>query len=282
MSARQNNKKKAKRFFQLACKAKDEKGFLQLSRFHLRHDQPRLAHNILVKSCTRGYPRSCFWLGWLSQQKKLPKSSYKAAISYYKRACKQKETGSCNNLAVLYARGEGIRKSRYRAKRLLTKACSGRFPIACVNKRQLRSPEKMLFDRGFEHLNLQSTCLLGQTKDCYTLAKRYHKGEGIKKNFKQARIYYQKACAAQYAKACFTLGTLYDAGLGGKQSYSKAAAHFSQGCKLEHPKTCHKAGQIFELGLGVKRDYAKAQRLFKKACDLKVQSSCRRLVLFQQ
>ena len=57
--------------------------------------------------------------------------NYKEAFKYYKLACDNEVSQGCNNLGVLYERGQGIRQSYSMAKEYYGKACDLGYQEGC-------------------------------------------------------------------------------------------------------------------------------------------------------
>ena len=61
----------------------------------------------------------------------------------------------------------------------------------------------------------------------FLIGNRYLTGIGVKRNFAQARYWFQKAASWGHANALFLLGVLYERGLGVKTNYAQAYKWFS-------------------------------------------------------
>ena len=281
-----SNIKKSLGFFRIACKKNYTRGCRWLGKLYflgrgVKKDLVR-AHSYFASTCRKKDGKGCMWLGSFYQKGLIVRQSYRKAFRYYKQACKLYSAIGCNNLAMYYLKGYASRKSKRKAKSFFKIACLLKCQIACNNLQKLRHRQKnFVFAHPLKILNEITLCNQSNFKNCFKVARHYHRGGDIKKSYKQAQIYYKKACQGDHKLACFYAGDLYDSGLGGKQSYKKAFFFQQKACSLQYGISCYKTGQFYELGLGIKRDYKKARLFFKKACNLNIQKACKRLVLFQ-
>jgi TPR repeat protein len=60
---------------------------------------------------------------------------------YYEKACNLNNGGGCNNLGVLYAKGQGVVQSKTTAKGYYRKACDLGEQLGCNNYRGLNEQD---------------------------------------------------------------------------------------------------------------------------------------------
>ena len=89
------------------------------------------------------------------------------SISIYQKACASGDANACNNLGVMYKRGEGVSEDDEKAVKLFQKACDG-----------------------------------GDATGCYNLGKMYYNGVGVSQDDGKAKELFQKACKLGYSEAC--------------------------------------------------------------------------------
>lgn len=86
--------------------------------------------------------------------------------------------------------------------------------------------------------NLKSQCNRGNGKACYKLGLAFHKGRGVKQNYKKAGKYFYKACKVNFPDGCYSVGLLYMKGNGVVENCEKADDYFNKACKTGHKKAC--------------------------------------------
>jgi len=57
--------------------------------------------------------------------------------------------------------------------------------------------------------NLEKSCPLNDAASCFNLGILYANGEGVKQDYKQAKVYYKKACDLDNSEGCKNIGVLY-------------------------------------------------------------------------
>ncbi|MDY6124250.1 MAG: tetratricopeptide repeat protein, partial [Campylobacter sp.] len=84
---------------------------------------------------------------------------YDKAAELFKKVCDGREVRGCNNLGVMYDKGNGVEKNEQKAVELYKKACDG-----------------------------------GEMSGCGNLGTMYAKGEGVEEDLDKAVQLYKKAC----------------------------------------------------------------------------------------
>ncbi|MCF6288399.1 MAG: sel1 repeat family protein [Proteobacteria bacterium] len=173
---------------------------------------------------------------------------YQTAIKWYELATKQNHHAAINNLAVIYAKGKGVKKDTEKAIELYTKAAE-----------------------------------LGNYYAQHTLGNRYAKGRGVKQNITKSIFYYQLSAKQGHSKAAFELAEIYRKGKLIKQNYAKALKNYlivATGNKANYkkkPKALSWIGYFYEKGYGVQKDFNEAKIWYSKAAYLEDAYSQRKL-----
>ena len=183
-----------------------------------------------------------------------PAPLYEQALSLYKsgnlsgaaglnrKACDSGERQGCNNLGLMYYKGEGVPKDLTRAANLYQRACDA-----------------------------------GGTGGCTNLGLMYLRGESVPKDPHRAAELFQRGCDTNVPVACTNLGLMYARGENLPQDLNRAARLYSHGCDGGHAPGCNFLGLLYEHGRGVPKDLNRAAELFKKACDVGLDLGCENL-----
>ncbi|MDR2081638.1 MAG: sel1 repeat family protein [Campylobacteraceae bacterium] len=119
----------------------------------------------------------------------------------------------------------------------------------------------------------KKACDLGNYKGCAALGHVYEMGEGVKQNYSEAVIYYEKACGELY-ESCERAANLYNNGLGVSKNPIKAQALIERACTesvySRDAKKCYEFGTN-RLNSG---NTAKALNFFEKACEANYAQGC--------
>ena len=67
---------------------------------------------------------------------------YKQAKRQYEKACNLGHFDGCNNLAIMYAEGKGVKSDNAKAKEFFKKICEGGIKMGCENLEFLNSISK--------------------------------------------------------------------------------------------------------------------------------------------
>jgi len=144
--------------------------------------------------------------------------------------CQKGNLGSCYNLAILAARGEGVPKDIARSAQLYTKACDA-----------------------------------GHTKACFVLGAIYATGQGVPKDVPRGVELFRKACDDGEMKSCLNLGYMYEDGQGIAKDEARAATLYARSCDAGDPAGCTNLATMYKEGRGVAADPKKAADLMKRA-----------------
>ena len=100
--------------------------------------------------------------------------------------------------------------------------------------------------------------------------------EAFEKDFKKARIVYEKNCVDnRYGHSCFKLGNYTMIGRGGEKNLQDAYKSFTLGCECNDGACCHNAALMHQTKRREgKEDYVEAARLLEHGCSLDYVNSC--------
>ena len=239
-------------------------------------------------------------LGWMYQTGwKVTRQDSKEAAHWYLSAALRGHAVAQNNIADMYARGEGVDFNLAEAYRwYAASAMQGHYP-AQFNL-------AMLFFKGhgvaqdfaqayaWLHLVIQAAAKEGETtvsantggearKQIYLLEQQmtaadrlratngigvlYHQGLGVKQNYAEARSWYQRAADGGYASGFYNLGLLHQDGLGVEKNTATAAEWFRQAAELGHAAAQNNYGVLLQQGISGKQDPTAALEWFRKAAN---------------
>ena len=170
------------------------------------------------------------------------KGNFSGAADLNRKACDSGERQGCNNLGLMYYRGEGVAKDLNRAADLYKRACDA-----------------------------------GGTGGCLNLGLMYLRGESVPKDPNRAADLFKRACDGNLAQACTNLGLMYARGENLTQDLNRAAALYTRACDGGNANGCNFLGLLNEHGRGVPKDVSRAADLFKKACDAGLDLGCQNL-----
>jgi uncharacterized protein len=95
----------------------------------------------------------------------------------------------------------------------------------------------------------------GDPKACFELAGRFAEGNGVAKDFVQAKALYEQATKGGVADAWFRLGKLHHDGLGVPQDYAEALRCYLEAARGGVAEAQYNIGAMLVSARGVKRNY---------------------------
>eukprot|EP00002_Diphylleia_rotans_P021232 TRINITY_DN4137_c0_g1_i10.p1 TRINITY_DN4137_c0_g1~~TRINITY_DN4137_c0_g1_i10.p1 ORF type:complete len:687 (-),score=151.47 TRINITY_DN4137_c0_g1_i10:1418-3478(-) len=108
----------------------------------------------------------------------------------------------------------------------------------------------------------------GDVQHMVTMGNLYlHSLYGVKQNFHEAFLYFQRASHHNHPEAWGQLGNMYLQGLGTTQNFPKAFECYSKGAALEHHLSFNGLGYMYLKGIHVERNYEEAYKYFDKAVN---------------
>jgi TPR repeat protein len=97
------------------------------------------------------------------------------------------------------------------------------------------------------------------------LANLYFNGNGVPKDYTQARQWYEKAAAAGNVPAMNSLGWIYDNGFGVPQNYGQARNWFEKAAAGGDTHAMVNLADLYRDGHGVVKDIGAARQWYQKA-----------------
>ena len=95
----------------------------------------------------------------------------------------------------------------------------------------------------------------GEAEAQYDLGVMHYQGDGVPRDFKQARAWFLKAAAQNFAEARHNLGVMYYHGEGGPVDYDQAAAWFLKAAEQGKADSQAILGLMYLKGEGLGKDY---------------------------
>ena len=118
-----------------------------------------------------------------------------------------------------------------------------------------------------ELIKLKADAEKGRTTAQYSLARMYHKGNKIPRNYEKAMKWYQIVANKGNYRAQYFVGNMYFRGHGVEQDYKEAKKWFLLSAKQGSKGSQHFLGFIYSDGLGVNKDLNKALKWYKLAAE---------------
>ncbi len=112
---------------------------------------------------------------------------------------------------------------------------------------------------------LETRAMNGDKSAQFELGAIYHDGDGVAKDLKKAKQWFEKSAAAGDERAQFNLGVMYYTGEGIKQDYQRAQQWFQKSVDQGNARAQFNLGVMEYRGEGMKQDFGKALNLFTKA-----------------
>jgi TPR repeat protein len=197
------------------------------------------------------------------------------AIVFYKKGCDLSDAKSCNGLAEVYYEGLGTEKNLQKALTFYEKACGiynyrNEYNRACETvgtMYRLGKGTKIDYNQAF--LFYKKACDVDNIFGCNGLGILYDSGQGVEKNDKKAREYFQKAVDNIFTETTgairSNLAFYYEFGVGGEQNLNYAAKLYQDDCFFESVG-CFEAANYYFEGKVVLRDYKFAKKAYETAC----------------
>jgi len=105
----------------------------------------------------------------------------------------------------------------------------------------------------------------GDSHAMFNIGFSYERGLGVVKDYQQARKWYDKAADAGHAGAMNNLGLLYTRGQGVGRDYQWARTWFERAAIAGSAEGMGNLGSLYESGNGVEKDYQQAAKWYEKA-----------------
>ena len=160
------------------------------------------------------------------------KGDFATALSEWKPLAEQGLPFAAYNVALLYAKGQGVQQDSAEAAKWYLIAAEKGIPEAQ-----------------------------------YNLGVLYSTGAGVPKDYVQATRWFEKAAAKGDANAANSLGTLYDGGEKGQHNFAEAEKWYRKAAEEGNDDAQFNLGVMYDIGHGVKIDFVEAEKWYRKAAD---------------
>ena len=101
----------------------------------------------------------------------------------------------------------------------------------------------------------------------HNYGRAYAEGTGVKRNYKQAAYWYQRAAEHGHTPAVHNLGMLYLKGLGVKKDAQKAAQLLQQSAQQGDDLSQYQLGMMYYTGEGVRQDKQRGFALMMQSAE---------------
>ncbi len=108
----------------------------------------------------------------------------------------------------------------------------------------------------------------------FELGKMYYVGNGVPRDYTEARRWYAKAAAQGHAKAQICLGNMHYEGNGVPRNFAEARRWWEKAATQGKAPAQYNLGVLYDAGLGVRQDKRTAKAWYGKACDGGLQDAC--------
>ncbi len=160
------------------------------------------------------------------------KGDYQTALREWQPLADQGLPFAAYNVALLYARGSGVKADPAEAAKYYRIAAEKGIPEAQ-----------------------------------YNLGLLYSTGSGVPKDETQAAEWFTKAAQKGDSKAADSVGELYESSKGALHDFAQAEKWYRKSAEAGNADAQFNLGVLYDLGHGVKVDYKEAQKWYLKAAD---------------
>ena len=176
-----------------------------------------------------------------------PPSDPGQRAAYYLERAKTGDSAAQLQLAVTYAKGDGVAQDYAKAATWFTEAAKSgvvraQYDLAVLYERGRGVPEDMSQALAWYRKAAQADHPLAQ----FNLAVAYSKGRGGRQDYAEAALWYRRAAAHGITPAMFNLAILYDKGLGLEASTPDAFAWYQAAAKRGDKTAEKRAGELAE------------------------------------
>lgn len=194
------------------------------------------------------------------------------AAEFYERAAEQGNDKAQFNLALLYAKGEGVPQDKAKAAELYEKAAEQGNPKAQSNLGLMYARGdgvEQNYERAIELFN--EAAEQDDAEAQFNLGLLYNNGQGVPENKEKAIELFRQAADKGNNKAQFNLGVMYHNGVEDllPKDDEKAAEFYSMAAAKGNPEAQFNLGVIYSKGVPDKipQDKEKAAQLFQLAAE---------------
>ena len=160
------------------------------------------------------------------------KGDYVTALKEWQPLAEQGLPFAAYNIALLYAKGQGVPRDTAEAAKWYRVAA----------------------DKGIPEAQ-------------YNLGVLYSTGSGVPRDYVQATQWFQKAAAKGDANAENALGTIYDGGEASVRNFSEAEKWYRKSAEDGNSNAQFNLGVMYDIGHGVKINFAEAEKWYRKAAE---------------
>jgi TPR repeat protein len=107
----------------------------------------------------------------------------------------------------------------------------------------------------------------GEARSQVSLGLAYDRGDGVRRDDREALRLYQAAADGGFAWGQFNLGVFYEDGRAVRQDYRRAMALYRQAAAQNHPSALANIGYLYNYGRGVAQDFVQAVQWARRAAD---------------
>ena len=189
------------------------------------------------------------------------KGDYTQAVQHFHAAAELGVAEAQYNLAICYARGEGVEKNLDTAITWAERA----------HEQGLEAADELSFKLRLEREAAKPHFLIaaerGDANAQFALALRYADGDGVEQDQSKAVHWYQKAAEQGHAKAQFNLAVRYENGNGIERDQTKAVRWYLKAAQQGHSGAQLNLALCYRDGDGVQEDQWKASHWFHMAAE---------------
>ena len=189
------------------------------------------------------------------------KGDYTQAVQHFHTAAELGVAEAQYNLAICYARGEGVEKDLDTAITWAERA----------HEQGIEAADELSFKLRLEREAAKPHFLIaaerGDANAQFALALRYADGDGVEQDQSKAVHWYQKAAEQGHAKAQFNLAVRYENGNGIERDQTKAVRWYLKAAQQGHSGAQLNLALCYRDGDGVQEDQWKASHWFHMAAE---------------
>ena len=282
--------KKAHYFYQLAAQqgdvmAQGELGFLYQNGLGVEKDYKK-AFDFYRQAAKQGYFPAQYYIGLMYHEGLGVEKDYKKAFDFYQQAAERGYFPAQYNIELMYYEGVDVEQdlkhftyfnalkdvAETRVSSVEEQECyfllggnkaieSQIWPAEVYSRMRPGTPEYAEQERTWFQLLDRK----GHVEAQYNLGVRYHKGLGVKQNYKKAFHFYELAAKQGLDRAQRNLAFLYSVGLYVAQDYKKAHYFYQLAAQQGDAAAQSELGFLYQYGLGVEKDYKKAFDFYQRA-----------------
>jgi len=107
----------------------------------------------------------------------------------------------------------------------------------------------------------------GEARSQISLGLAYDRGDGVRRDDREAARLYEAAANGGFAWGQFNLGVFHEDGRAVPQDYRRAMALYRQAAAQNHPSALANIGYLYNYGRGVAQDFVQAERWARRAAE---------------